>query len=82
MKYFTFNVTDDQAKSILTDKNLKKYIKERVTWTDTLMIGISDYAKDSVVVYIKLKYGSLLAKPIKDFSPEPYIDYTPVRRIS
>jgi hypothetical protein len=83
MKYYIFYRESDNFDDILKDINLKKFVSERITWTNYLQIGISQYKKDAekIFSYITLKYGDDIRTNLtKDYSPKPHIDYIPIRR--
>lgn len=78
MKYFTFYRESNNFNDILSDKILKKYIDEVITWQRYCRIGIQDMFVTKVNIHITLKYGDeLRTNFIKDYKPIPYKDYTP-----
>jgi hypothetical protein len=83
MKYYTFYRESDNFDDILKDINLKKFVSERIRWSNYLQIGISKYKKDAekIFSYITLKYGDDIRTNLtKDYTPKPYIDYIPIRK--
>lgn len=83
MKYYIFYRESDNFDDILKDINLKKFVSERIKWTNYLQIGISQYKKDAekIFSYITLKYGDDIRTNLtKDYTPKPYIDYIPIRK--
>lgn len=78
MKYFVFYRDSNNFIDILSDKVIKKYIDEVVTWKHYCKIGIEDQFYDTINIHITLKYGDELRTDfIKDFTPIPYKDYIP-----
>lgn len=82
MKYYTFRRSTNDFSDILSDKNLKKFIKLQIAWTNHLMIGVTEHPKDSenVIGYLVLKYGDDIVNSLnKDYTPIPNVDYKPDR---
>lgn len=76
MKYITFFRESSNFEDILKDPNIKKLIYEKTRWFQHLTLGIKDDEK--IFSYITLKYGDdIRTNLVKDYSPIPYIDYTP-----
>lgn len=76
MKYITFYRESSTFDDIIKDPNLKKVIYEKTKWFQYLTLGIEDDEK--IFSYITLKYGDdIRTNIVKDYSPIPYIDYTP-----
>jgi len=76
MKYITFFRESSNFEDILKDPNIKKLIYEKTKWFQHLTLGIKDDEK--IFSYITLKYGDdIRTNLVKDYSPIPYIDYTP-----
>lgn len=59
MKYYIFYKEDNDFTEILTDQNLKKSFKFKVTWSQHLMLG-SFSVTEEIQSYIVLKYGESL----------------------
>lgn len=76
MNTFIFKRESDDFKDILTDVSLAKIIRQKTVWTNHLMITLSLLAPESIVSYIRLKYGDDLVPASKtDFTPIPGKDY-------
>ena len=83
MKFYTFYRESNNYDDILKDVALKKFVSEKIRWTNYLQIGICTYKKDAekIFSYITLKYGDDIRTNLtKDYTPKPYIDYTPIRK--
>ena len=83
-RHFTFKRNDRDFTDILSDPAIKKYITMRVSWSDYLMIGLSESIKevDKIIMYINIKYGDDMINEndmFPDRTPRPNIDYTPKR---
>jgi hypothetical protein len=79
MKYVCFYRESNNFDDILADKNIKKKFIEKIQWLNHLLIGTED--NDEIITYINLKYGdNILNELVKDRSPIPHVDYTPIRR--
>jgi hypothetical protein len=82
MKYYIFYRESDNFDDIIKDKTLKKYVYEKFRWSHYLKIGVSERAEGIISSYITLKYGDEMRNELtQDYSPKPYIDYTPKRKI-
>jgi hypothetical protein len=82
MKYYTFYRESNKFDDIISDANLKQFVRERISWTGHYMIGINEYEKDAekIFSYITLKYGDEIRTNLtKDYRPIPNKDYTPKR---
>lgn len=80
MKYYTFKRESNDFSDILSDINVKKYIRTKIIWLNHLMIGLAHSTQEGVFGYIVLKYGEDIHNPVeKDYTPKPLIDYTPKR---
>lgn len=78
MKYYTFYREDNRFDDILTDANIKKLVKFKITWYQYLMIGIKKDGNDQTFSYITLRYGDDIKNPdVQDFTPVPGVDYVP-----
>lgn len=78
MKYFTFYSELNNFDDILKDTEIKKNLKLKITWQNYLMIGLKNDVCDSLISIMTLKYGEMMVNNLtKDFTPVPYIDYTP-----
>jgi hypothetical protein len=78
MKYYTFYRENNKFDDILTDINLKKLLKFKISWYQYLMIGLPEEGNDRTFSYITLKYGDDINPPdIKDFAPIAGVDYVP-----
>jgi|APCry1669192062_1035393.scaffolds.fasta_scaffold01173_4 hypothetical protein len=80
MKTFLFKRESNDFKDILADKNVKKYVKTKITFYQHLIIQIEDKNVDKVNSYILLMYGDELKnfnKVIPDRTPVMYKDYWP-----
>ena len=84
MKHFLFYRESNDFADILSDGNLKKYIKVKIKFNNYLILAIDEYDKnvDKNISYIMLKYG----EDVKDFThiipdrtPIPNVDYKPKR---
>ena len=83
MKYYIFYRESNNFDDILKDIPVKKVVSERIFWDGYLQIGISTWQKniDQIFSYITLKYGDDIRTDLtKDYSPIPYVDYTPIRK--
>jgi len=83
MKFYTFYRESNNFDDILKDVALKKFVSEKIRWTNYLQIGICNYKKDAekIFSYITLKYGDEIRTNItKDYSPKPNVDYVPIRK--
>lgn len=81
MKYLYFFREENNFDDILKDVTVKKCIKEKTTFYQYLFIAIPDNTHDHVISYITLKYGdSLRSDLVKDYTPIPNVDYTPIRK--
>jgi hypothetical protein len=79
LKYITFYRENNDFTDILKDPAVKKSIDEITSWKNYLLLGVID--DDKLASYITLKYGdSIRTNLTQDFSPIPYIDYTPIRK--
>lgn len=80
MHEFTFYRQSNDFDDILKDRVFKKYIKTKLRWTDHLLIQLELESNHNILGYIVLKYGDDIVKELcKDFSPIPYVEYTPIR---
>lgn len=78
LKYILFSRESNDFSDILNDTALKKKIYDKTLWHQHLLMGIVNDSK--VISYVTLKYGeSIRTDAVKDFSPIPNIDYTPIR---
>jgi hypothetical protein len=83
MNYMTFSGEESLLEEIASDATLKPLITTKITWSGFLQLRFTDELDDKVRSYIVLKYGDFMAKDlVKDFSPIPGKDYTPVRNES
>ena len=80
MKYYTFKRESNNFSDILSDVNVKKHVRTKISWLNHLMIGLAHSTEEGVFGYIVLKYGEDICKTVeKDYTPIPNIDYTPKR---
>jgi hypothetical protein len=85
MKNFLFYRESNDFTDILTDANIKKNIKTKISFSQYLILGFNNYDKnvDKIVSYIMLKYVEDVADftdVIPDRTPIPYKDYVPERK--
>ena len=83
MKYYTFYRESNNFDDILKDINLKKVVKHKIRWENYLQIGIDNFQSDidKIFSYISLKYGDEIRNSLtKDYSPQPNVDYIPIRK--
>lgn len=81
MKQLYFYREENNFDDILKDVTVKKVIKEKITFYQYLMIAIPDDTHEHIMSYITLKYGdSLRPDLVKDYTPIPNVDYTPIRK--
>lgn len=81
MRHFTFYRESNNFDDILNDIALKKKIHFKLRWSKYLEIGINDYIDPGLITYIELKYGESIKQHLtKDYSPQPNVDYIPIRR--
>ena len=81
MKTFIFRRENNNFDDVLKDKNIKKYIIERYTFSEHLIIRVED--TPAALAYITLMFSEELVSMnqlIPDRTPTPYLDYTPKRR--
>ena len=82
MKYYTFYRESNNFKDILDDPTVKKSIKTKISWFRHLVIGVTDN-DEQIQSLITLKYGDEMVNDlVKDFSPQPGIDYIPKKDAS
>ena len=74
MKYYTFYRESNKFDDILNDINLKKIVRQKVSWDNYLMIGIDNFQKDVDKILEGIKKGDWKIKkffrlhpPIKGF---------------
>lgn len=80
MKYYTFKNEANDFEDILNDISIKSAIKLKIKWTNHLILGFTENAKnENIFGYIVLKYGDYIFNPIKDYTPIPNVDYKPKR---
>ena len=80
MKKFMFKRESNDFKDILNDKNVKQYIKTKITFYQHLIIQVEEKNVSKVEAYILLMYGDEFQnfnKLIPDRSPVMYKDYWP-----
>lgn len=79
MKYFVFKRDTKKFDDILSDLELKKIIKTKISWSTCLLIGIEE--KDNLESYVTLKYGDDFYDALdgKSYAPIPFVDYIPKR---
>lgn len=78
MKYYTFYRENNKFDDILSDTNLKRLMRFKITWYQYLMIGIKEEGNERTFSYITLKYGDDIKPPdIRDFTPVAGVDYIP-----
>jgi hypothetical protein len=80
MKYYTFKRESNDFSDILSDVNVKKYIRTKIRWLEHLMIGLAHTTQEGVYGYIVLKYGEDICNLTeKNYTPIPFVDYVPKR---
>lgn len=83
MKTYTFRRESNKFDDILSDIVLKPVISTKMFWNNHLLIGLQNDVKDDVLSYVVIKYGDEMVDVIEtDYSPVPYKDYIPARRLS
>ena len=82
MKHYIFYRESNDFTDILKDSVVKKVVDTKMKWYQHLLIGIVKTPEnEKVFSYIVMKYGDdLTSKLTEDYSPIPYIDYTPKRK--
>ncbi len=85
MKNFIFHRELNNFTDILSDSNIKKYIKTKINFDQYLILGFNNYDKEvnKITSYIMLKYGEDIVDfthVIPDRTPIPHKDYVPERR--
>lgn len=88
MKNLLFYRESNNFEDILSDTNIKKLVKTKITFFQHLILGFDNYNKkdkvfDKTLSYIMLKYGEDLREftdVIPDRTPIPNKDYVPERR--
>jgi hypothetical protein len=81
MNYMTFSGDEKVLEEIASDSTIKPLITTKIMWSGFLQLGLSDDLDDKVRSYIVLKYGDFMKNDlVKDFSPIPGKDYSPVRK--
>lgn len=73
MKFFNFYNTEKDVREVLTDKNLKKWIRVKLSYENGLYLGIED-EDESLISYLLLQYHDMIV-PLRDFSPVRGVDY-------
>lgn len=82
MKYYNFYRESDDFADILSDINIKKYIKTKIRWKQHLTFSIPTQYESHLRSYITLKYGDeMINDVVRDFSPIPDVDYIPHNKI-
>jgi hypothetical protein len=78
MKFVTFVRESNDFSDILSDPVLKKHLKYKIRWKNSLRLCIP---KDSEVMsYVEIKYGEdIVDKLVPDRSPIIDVDYLPKR---
>ena len=78
MERFYFFRENNNFDDILSDMNIKKDIRMKMTWHQHLILGIVN--DESHGTYLTLKYGDDMKKPqYKDLTPIKGVDYSPKR---
>lgn len=85
MKYLVFKRESNKFDDILKDSNIKKVCKTQLRFTNHLILGVEGESKDAekMTSYIVLKYGDDIVSMdmlVKDRTPIPHKDYTPIRK--
>lgn len=81
MKTFIFKRESDKFDDILTDSEIKKYIRTKIRWKDHLLITMYYEFPEKLEGYVTIKYGEWFTSITeKDYTPIPGRDYTPIRR--
>jgi hypothetical protein len=79
--FFYFYRESNDFSDILNDKVLKKNLRVKIKLQYYLFVDILD-SKEELQSYIMLKYGDDIVKLTEnDYSPIPYKDYIPKRKI-
>ncbi len=78
MRAYIFKRENNNFDDIKKDHVIKRKFKTFIAWSQHLMIGTEDL-DDKTDSYILLKFGEELVTSglFKDFTPVPYVDYTP-----
>lgn len=81
MKYYTFYRESNNFTDILTDANIKRSVKTKMSWLNHLLLGFSEEKNnENIFGYVVLKYGEDITNLVeKDYTPMPNIDYIPKR---
>lgn len=83
MKYIYFNAEKLDHSEILKDPSLKSLIAVKITFKDSMIIGLREKAGDDITSYIMLKYGDYvkdMSNMCADRSPIIGIDYSPQKK--
>lgn len=79
MTTYLFYREDNNFDDILSDKNVVKYLKQKIRWKRYLLL-MSYHVPEETKSYVMLKYGDYIKSwdsVRKDNSPIPYKDYLP-----
>lgn len=81
MKYYTFYRESNNFTDILTDANIKRSVKTKMSWLNHLLLGFSEEKNnENIFGYVVLKYGEDITNLVeKDYTPIPNVDYIPKR---
>ena len=81
MKTFVFRRENNNFDDVLKDKNIRKYIVEKYSFFEHLIIRVEDTPE--ALAYITLMFSEELVSMtdlVPDRTPKPYVDYTPKRK--
>lgn len=84
MRYFTFKRESNNFTDILTDINIKKLIRMKLSWKNHLLIGLLENdGSEKTSSYVTIKYGDDMINGVaeNDYSPKPYVDYMPEKDV-
>lgn len=79
MKYYTFFRENNNFDDILSDNNIKKKLRFKIKWYCHLVIAFEKESDEQFLGYLILKFGDSIKDLTNfDYTPKPYIDYTPI----
>lgn len=80
MKYFYLKKKDGNFNDVLSDSIIKKNILVKIILDGILILGFRESTGEGILSYFFLKYGEYVVNQefiITDYTPKPYVDYTP-----
>lgn len=80
MKHFVIIDENNNFDNFLQDKNVKKYISAKISWSSHLFVILKEKTPEDTISYILLKYGDNLKNTdtlVTDRKPIMYVDYLP-----